>query len=115
MQHSNFCHVLDEFLLMMAAIFWGIGAMMIMIVVLPMWFLLRPKTDTSNTRSTLQTPPPSPSPAPSPFTTRETVGTPIPENGDKARSKICDHCGKFYLGNFSKCPHCDTSLEKGKQ
>ena len=93
----------------MAAIFWGIGAMMIMIVVLPMWFLLRPKTDISSTRSTPQTPPPSP--APSPFTTRETVGTPIPENGDQNRSKICDRCGKFYLGKFDKCPHCNAAIE----
>ena len=86
------------------AYWWGLGTLLVFPIVLPAWFLLRPKT-TSSTRST-----------PEPLTsTRETLGTPIPEHGDKARSKICDSCGKFYLGNFSKCPHCDTSIEKGKQ
>lgn len=87
-----------------SAILWGVGAMLLMILFLPLWFLTRPKT-TSSTRSTSQ------APTPSPFTTRETVGTPIPENGDKARSKICDHCGKFYLGKFDKCPHCNAAIE----
>jgi len=90
-----------------AAILWGIGAMLLMIVVLPLWFVLRPKATVTPTSSTRV----PPKPAPSPFSA-ETARTPIPENGDAGRSKICDHCGKFYIGKHDKCPHCDVVLEK---
>jgi hypothetical protein len=87
-----------------SAFLWGLGTLMVLPVVLVLWFFLRPKTKTS-TRTTAQSPLPS-----SPFL-RETVGTPIPEDGDKGRSKICDTCGKFYLGSYNKCPHCGAAIE----
>lgn len=84
------------------AYWWGLGTLLIFPIVLPVWFFLRPKT-TSSTRSTAST-------MSSPFTSLETTGTPIPQNGDKGRSKICDSCGKFYLGEFEKCPHCNAPI-----
>ncbi len=91
----------------MAAVLWGVGVMLAMIVALPLWFLLRPKTKSgvSSTRSEPQMP------TPSPFAAPETPRVPIPENGDVDRSKICDRCGKFYLGKFEKCPHCNATIE----
>ena len=92
------------------AYWWGLGTLLIFPIVFPAWFFLRPKTNTNTTSSTQSSTRAAPS-----LLTSPDVGTPVPESGDKARSKICDACGKFYLGNFDKCPHCDAAIEKGKQ
>ncbi len=84
-----------------SAFWWGFGTLMALIVVLPMWFILRPKLkngaqlDSSDASNNLFPRVPIPGVQDAPSSTR---------------SKICDHCGKFYIGQYAHCPHCGAPI-----
>ncbi len=79
------------------AFWWGFGILLLLPFVLPVWLIFRPKTKSGATGFADLFPR-----APLPD---------VPENAQSStRSKICDHCGKFYLGSHSNCPHCQAPI-----
>lgn len=84
------------------AFWWGLGTLMALIVALPLWFIVRPKTGNSATNNDAF--PREPLPNPRDAFTQEGAAT------SSTRSKICDHCGKFYLGKHANCPHCGAPI-----
>lgn len=91
------------------AFWWGFATLMALIVVLPLWLLMRPQKNGANSRFVNDLFPRAPLPNPRDATERD--ATPPGTAPSSTRSKICDSCGKFYLGNHEKCPHCGAAIQ----
>jgi hypothetical protein len=84
------------------AFWWGLGTFMALISRASLWLLLRPKKGSihksgSNLGSALI------------FCVRQ--WNTRSRRRRQRPLQICDSCGKFYLGKFSKCPHCSAAIE----
>lgn len=89
------------------AFWWGLGTLMALIIALPLWFIVRPKSGRSvvNPSANNQAFPREPIPNPRDAFSQESVAA-----ASSTRSKICDHCGKFYVGQYAHCPHCGAPI-----
>ena len=83
------------------AFWWGLGTLMALIVALPLWFIVRPKTTNATNNDAF---PRQPIPNP------RDAAAPEGSASSSTRSQICDHCGKFYVGQYAHCPHCGSSI-----
>lgn len=85
------------------AFWWGLGTLMILIVALPLWMFSRPRlrNDTRHDNAN-DAFPRAPLPNPQDDFAKDATSS--------TRSKICGSCGKFYLGNHEKCPHCGAPI-----
>ncbi|HVF85457.1 MAG TPA: hypothetical protein VM821_05725 [Abditibacteriaceae bacterium] len=84
------------------AFWWGLGTLMALIVALPLWFIVRPKTKSGVANNDAFPREPIPNP--------RDAFAPEGSAPSSTRSKICDQCGKFYVGQYAHCPHCGAPI-----
>ena len=76
-----------------AIVAWFLGVWLVLIVFLPLYFILRPKSTTLRPKSTTLRPKPS-------RQVNSTMGT-----------YVCPYCGNLYQEKVPFCPYCGRKLE----
>ncbi len=78
-----------------ASLIWFLGVWLVLIVFLPLYLILRPKT-----------------PRQSDSPQSESPLSDTPQSESRGKTRICPYCEKLYQGDISYCPYCGQKLDE---